>query len=368
MKVGKHCFGLLALLSACHSSPRATLSPGPSQAAANAPSTADASRNGPDSSAAGAGLPLALVADVDLPGRAVRFDYQDLDLAMRHLVIAHMSDASVVVVNLSDGAPVGVIPNVPTARAVVVADDVGRIFVTSSPNQLVIIDNGTLTEVARVQTGSAPDGVGWDPTHRVVGVSDQGDGAISLLADSGLGARQQLLLGSETGNVVFDAGRQVFWITVVAKSPPDQLVAVDPVGAQVMQSLSLPGCSGAHGLRIHPDGKSAFIACEDNDVLARVALDGVHAVTTGPTGSGPDVLSIDPGLGWLYVAAESGDLTVFDITQPGVALLGHDQPGDNSHSVAADPATHRVFFPLLSGPNGTPVLRILRPTGIAPNP
>jgi hypothetical protein len=30
--------------------------------------------------------------------------------------------------------------------------------------------------------------------------------------------------------------------------------------------------------------------------------------------------------------------------------------------VVADPATHRVFFPLESGPNGTPVMRILRPT------
>jgi hypothetical protein len=28
-----------------------------------------------------------------------------------------------------------------------------------------------------------------------------------------------------------------------------------------------------------------------------------------------------------------------------------------------DPATHRVFFPLLAGSGGTPVLRIMKPTG-----
>ena len=44
-------------------------------------------------------------------------------------------------------------------------------------------------------------------------------------------------------------------------------------------------------------------------------------------------------------------------------LMGHDHPGSNSHSVAVDPQTHRVFFPLMSGPNGTPVLRIMRPAG-----
>ena len=78
----------------------------------------------------------------------------------------------------------------------------------------------------------------------------------------------------------------------------------------------------------------------------------------------PDVMSIDPDLGWLYVAAESSDLTVFDINQPGVVLVGHDKPGDASHTVAVDPATHRAFFPLVMGPKGTPVLRIMKPSGI----
>ena len=98
-------------------------------------------------------------------------------------------------------------------------------------------------------------------------------------------------------------------------------------------------------------------------MLARVELSEGHAITVQKTGSGPDVLSIDPGLGWLYVAAESGDLTVFDLTKPGLGVIGHDRPGDNAHSVAVDPATHHVFFPLMAGPKGTPVLRIMRPGG-----
>jgi DNA-binding beta-propeller fold protein YncE len=308
-------------------------------------------------------LPLQLVADVDLPGKANRFDYEDLDVARGHLVIAHMNDASVLVVDLSDGSVVKLLPNLPVARGVIVADDVGRIFVTISPNRLVILDNTTLAEIARVPTGNAPDGVGWDPAHQVVGVSDQGDGAASLIAGAGSGKRTQVPLGVETGNIVFDASRGVFWVSVVTASPPDQLVAVDPVAASVVTRVDLPGCKGAHGLRLHPDGKSAFVACEGNDVVARVELGGTHAVVTAPTGSGPDVLSIDPGLGWLYVAAESGDLKVFDIHQAGLVNIDSEHPGDNAHSVAVDPATHRVFFPLMAGPKGTPVLRIMRPSG-----
>jgi YVTN family beta-propeller protein len=316
---------------------------------------------GSSGGAASARFPLELVADVGLPGKAVRFDYEDIDAARGHLIIAHMNDASVVVANLSDGSVVKVLPNIPVARGVVVAPDVGRIFVTSSPDTLVIVDSSSLSEIARVGTGHSPDGVGWDPVHKIVGVSDQADGAVSLIAGAGSGKRAQVKLGVETGNVVFDPTRNVFWASVVTAAPPNQLVAVDPVAAKVTTRIDLPGCDGAHGLRLHPDGKSAFVACEGNDVLARVDLDGAHTVVTAGTGSGPDVLSLDPGLGFLYVAAESGDLTVFDIQRPGLVRIDREHPGENAHSVAADPATHRVFFPLKAGPKGNPVLRIMRP-------
>jgi DNA-binding beta-propeller fold protein YncE len=354
---------LLLLLDGC----RTTGRPGGAGGAAGPPegvgAGAIADASGPQGTAAGGHLPLVPVADVPLPGGATRLDYQDIDRGRGHLVIAHMNDNSVLILDLRDGSVVKELKGISTARGIAVADEVGRIFVTSSPNQLVIIDNASLTEIGRVTTGGAPDGVGWDPIHNTVGVSDQRDGALSLIANAGGGARTAVALGTETGNVVFDSTRGWFWITVVTTSSPDQLVAVAPVDAKVKTRVNLPGCSGAHGLRLHPDARSAFIACEDNGVLARVDLVTGRLVGTAPTGDGPDVLSIDPGLGWLYVAAESGDLTIFDIAKPGVILVGHDHPGPNAHTVSADPTSHRVFFPLMAGPGGKPILRIMRPSG-----
>jgi DNA-binding beta-propeller fold protein YncE len=345
------------LLSACGACS------GSSSSSSNTPSgnPPDAPPPSGPSDAAKASFPLAPVADVDLPGKAVRFDYQDIDAQRGLLVIAHMNDASVVVADVKDGSTKKVLPNVPTARGVICAPEIGRFFVTSSPNQVVIFDADQLSEVARVTSGNGPDGIGWDEAHKVVGVSDQGDGAISLIDGSGQGARQQIKLGSETGNVQFDPTRNIFWITVVGPTAPDQLVAIDPVQKSILQKIPLPGCDGAHGLRIHPDGQSALIACEGNDMLARVDLGGSHAVVTAATGSGPDVLSVDPGLGLVYVAAESGNLVVFDVTKPGLVVADKEMVGAHAHSVAVDPASHRVFFPLLSAPKGTPVLRIMKP-------
>jgi DNA-binding beta-propeller fold protein YncE len=311
------------------------------------------------------GLPLVLVADVPLPGNATRFDYQDIDPTRGQLVIAHMGDSSVLVTSLADGSTMKELPGIGTVRGVLAASEIGRIFASAdATNELVLIDSSALTEMGRTPTGNGPDGIGWDPTDRIVGVSDQDDAAVSLIADGGTGKRTDVPLGGiETGNVVFDTGRGLFWVSVVTATLPNQLVAIDPLTATVKTRLDLPGCEGAHGLRIHPDGNSALVACEGNYVLARVDLGGTNAVTTAPTGGGPDVLSIDPSFGWLYVAAESGDLVVFDIGQPGLVAVDREHPGDNSHSVAVDPATHRVFFPLLAGTGGTPVLRIMKPSG-----
>ena len=323
-------------------------------------------RGAESSPASPASQRLVLVADVPLPGRAVRFDYQDIDVANQRLFIAHMNDASVVVASTVDGKVVKVIDHVPTPRGVAVAESVKRVFVTSSPGKLVIIDSDSLAEAGRVATGNGPDGVAWDSVHGVVGVSDQEDGALSLIAEAGTGSRRQVALGSATGNVTFDRTRALFWITVDADSGPDSLVSVDPVTAKVVAKFHLPGCTGAHGLRIHPDGKSALVACEGNSKLARVALDGSHALSLAASGADPDVLAIDAGLGWLYVAAESGDVRIFDLTKPGLVTIGREQPGNASHSVAVDPATHRVFFPLAVGPRGAPVLRIMRPAVAKP--
>jgi DNA-binding beta-propeller fold protein YncE len=307
-----------------------------------------------------------MVADVPLPGRPVRFDYQDVDSKNKHLFITHMNDASLVVVSTVDGSLLKVLGDIPTPRGVVVAESEQRVFVTSTPGKLVIIDSVALSELGRVATGSSPDGVAWDPKQRVVGVSDQADGALSLIAEAGAGVRKQVVLGKETGNVAFDAARDVFWITVVASAGPNLLISVDPVTTKLRAKIPLPGCAGAHGLRLHPDGKSALVACEDNSKLGRVELDGAHGLAFAPSGADPDVLAIDSGLGWLYLAAESGDLRVFDLQKPGLVSVGQQHAGAASHSVAVDPATHQVFFPLAIGPHGTPVLRIMRPLSIAP--
>ena len=86
------------------------------------------------------------------------------------------------------------------------------------------------------------------------------------------------------------------------------------------------------------------------------------AVTaTYPVDDGPDVLAFDPGWHRLYVASESGIVSIFDERGPELQPVG-EYRAPHAHSVAVDPRTHRVYLPL-ENVDGKPVLRILETAG-----
>jgi len=77
----------------------------------------------------------------------------------------------------------------------------------------------------------------------------------------------------------------------------------------------------------------------------------------------PDVLACVSGLRRLYVAAESGIVAAFSVSDSGLQKLGQVYLAPNAHSIAVDSQTHRVYVPL-ENIDGRPVLRVYEP--IAP--
>src|SRR5437667_2111638 len=166
-------------------------------------------------------------------------------------------------------------------------------------------------------------------------------------------------LGHEVGNVAYDSTRGLAYVTV---RPPDQVVAFDPTTGTITDRLRLKNCRGAHGLYVQPQTHQGFVACENNAKVVMVDLGNHRQIAAASVGNNPDVLAYDPGLGRLYVAAESGVVTVFSPTANRLHQLGQAHLADKAHSVAVDPATHLRFFPLERDPT-KPGLRVMQPVG-----
>jgi len=87
----------------------------------------------------------------------------------------------------------------------------------------------------------------------------------------------------------------------------------------------------------------------------------MRVIQHADVGEDPDVLAFDPGLRRLYVAAESGDVAVFAERGHRLTKLGRASLAPAAHTVAVDPRTHLVYFPLERGRGGGPQLLIMKP-------
>src|SRR5262245_12518133 len=91
------------------------------------------------------------VADVRLPGAAVRFDYMSADTSANRLYISHMDAGELVVFDLKGRKVAAVVRDVPRITGVWSVPALGKIYASvTGYHQVVVIDATKLRIVGRV--------------------------------------------------------------------------------------------------------------------------------------------------------------------------------------------------------------------------
>ena len=312
----------------------------------------------PPAAAAGA-LPLRTIADIRLAGRPTRLDYQAYDSA-RHLpFIAHLGDSSVAVVDTLARKVVANIAGLSRVHGVLVIPELRRVYVTATgARQVAVIDEADFKVVAAIPAGEYPDGLAYAANVRKLYVSDEA-GSGEVVIDAASNRRVATIqIGGEAGNSQYDPVSQHIFVNVQNRG---ELVEIDPRTDAVLGRHPLPGAKGNHGLSIDPVRQVALVACAGNDRLLIVDLRTMGVVAAHPLGQGPDVQAFDPGLRLLYVASESGVVSMFRDDGSGFRPIGEGRVAPHAHSIAVDADSHRVFLPL-QDIGGRPVLRVMEPT------
>jgi len=315
--------------------------------------------------AAGAGLPWTKVADVPLPGSTARFDYQAVDPSSHRLFISHMGAGTVVVFDLNGRHVTAALDGFPGATGITVDPGAHRAFVSvtggwlaslAGGGKLAALDTGTLKTVWMVPAGRFPDGSAI--AQGKLYVSDE-SGEQELVFDEASGRKIAAIpLGGEAGMTAFNARDGRIYVNVQTRR---ELAAIDPHSDGIVAEYPLPAdCDNNHGLLIEPSGGRAFIACDGNATLLIFDVADKKMIGHFSTGAEPDVLALDSGRGLLYVAAESGVVSVFDVSAAGAgSKIGEEFAGGNAHSIAVDENTGLVYLPLRDA-GGHPVLRIMQ--------
>jgi DNA-binding beta-propeller fold protein YncE len=275
-----------------------------------------------------------------------------------HLYIAHMGADQIVVFDTVSQAVVGIVDHLPTVTGVLAVPEVNRVYAAvAGDNQVSVIGPDTLTVIARVGNIGFPDGLAFVPETGEVYISDESGGGEVVLDTADDTVVTTIDVGGEAGNTHYDTGSGC---VLVAIQSENQLLAIDPGNHEVVGRYDMhAGCKAPHGFLIDAPARQAFVSCEDSATLLVVNLTTMQVMGAFPTGEGPDVLAFDPGWGRLYVASESGIVSIFDAQDETLRPVG-EYKAPRAHSIEVAPSTHLVYLPL-EDVDGHPVLRILTP-------
>jgi DNA-binding beta-propeller fold protein YncE len=305
---------------------------------------------------------LKTVAEIPVPGPAVRFDYQSLDTTTDRLYVAHMDAGTLLIVDVKTQRVVADLGGFSEVHGVWAVPELGRLYASvTGRQQVVVVDMRNDSVLARISGIDYPDGIAYAPNVRRIFVSDEHGGAdavIDVYADTLV---TRIPLGGEAGNTVYDP---VTACILVAVHERNEIAVIDPETNRIVAHVPVPGIQRPHGIALDAARRVAFVAGETNARIAVLDLTSDRVVATYSVGAEPDVLAFDPAWGRLYVGTESGTVSAFTeiAARDGMHLV---RDGDfalpHAHTVAVDPRTHLIYFPL-QDIGGAPVVRVMTAT------
>ncbi len=348
-------------------------------------------------------------------GQAQRFDhfdFQSYDPGTHLLFIVHTgpnpdkeaailhnpnfdvaTDGNIVVFNTQLNKVVGLI-NVPQAAGVIVAQNVGKVFIGDVESGTIYVANehSPFNIIAKVQLdpNDGPDAIEYDPVDHRIFVGDPGnaispDNANIVLKNQNVAVIDAITnrlitripfglhppFGDDVGHIQFDpVSHRIFVVTLplidqnlnIPQTPPSFLAVVNPITLRIESNIRLPDtCLVPHGVVIDVQQREAFVACVDSQNLVRVDLQTMRSFPGPPlpVAFNPDIVRLDHPLHLLFVGC-AGGISVFDESSRGLKSLGsYFLGGGSHHTIAIDEATQLIYLPQ-PFVGDRPILRIIR--------
>src|SRR5438477_1449311 len=261
------------------------------------------------------GQTLKQLAAIDLPGPGgKRFDYLTIDADDNYLISAHLAADRTYVIELATNKVVATVGDTPGAEGVEYVPELKKFYTSNAhDNTIGVVDLKQMKVIKKLKTEAKPDGSAYAAPFHKLYVSDERGKAEAIVDVTKDEVVKTLHFDSETGMPQYDpVARKVY----VNLQDQNIFAVIDPTTNEVVGRFPVGECKGNHGMALDPEHHRAFLACEENNLMAVFDLDKHAAIAFLPVADGPDVIKFDLGLGRIYVACYSGAVSVFHQDDP----------------------------------------------------
>ncbi|HEY7337625.1 MAG TPA: phosphatase PAP2 family protein [Bryobacteraceae bacterium] len=275
-------------------------------------------------------------------GGTQTWDYASIDSSARRLYISHQTQVEVL--NADSGKAIGTIADTPGVHGIALATGMNRGFTSNgSENKVSIFDTRTLALISKIDVGTGPDGIYYEPRTKRVFTNNHGSHDISAI-DAGSGRVVGTVKAEGDGEQAVIAADGMIYVNLEDKA---EVIAFDPESLQVKKRFPIGVAKTPTGLAYDAKTNRLFIGTRSEPRM--VAMDAATGKVLGsfPIGQGVDYAAFDPEARLIFFSCGGeGVVSVFrEKSADEFEDAGTITTQASAKTMAFDPKTAKIFLP-----------------------
>jgi YVTN family beta-propeller protein len=271
------------------------------------------------------------------------WDYLSIDNSSHQLFVSNGN--KVHIINLDNNSIIGVIDSLNGVHGAVVADKLGKGFISNGrDNSVAVFDLKTFKVLTRIPvTGKNPDAIVYDLySKRVFTFNGRSNNVTAIDAKTNMVVGTITLNGRPEFAVSNDKGNM--YVNIENKN---EIVEFNPKTLKITNTWSVAPGEGPSGLAIDIKNNKLFAGC-DNKMMVVVDAKTGKVIATPTIGKGVDACRFDPETHLAFSSCGEGILSVIKEVSPNkFENIDNVKTMKRARTMELDESTHNIYMSTL---------------------
>jgi YVTN family beta-propeller protein len=269
------------------------------------------------------------------------WDIPTIDPVANRLYLSHAT--KVVVVDVGKNAAVGEIADTPGVHAFLAVSEVQHGFSSNGKeSKSSVVDLTTLKTTSKIDTGSSPDAIVYEPRHGEVYVFNHTGNTVTVINAKAATVSATISLGGTPEFAAVDEPAGRIYCNIEDKS---EVAVIDADTHKVVAHWPLAPGEGPSGIALDARHHRLFSGCH-NKIMTMLDTNTGKVIANVPIGAGVDGCAFDDTTQLAFASCGDGTTTIAKEEAPNklevVQLLKTER---GARTMALDPRTHRIYLP-----------------------
>ena len=269
------------------------------------------------------------------------WDILTIDSTAHRLYLAHST--KVVVVDLGKNAVIGEITDTPGVHAFVAVPAMQRGFSSNGKESISsVVDLATLKTVSKIDTGSNPDAIVYEPKHGEVYVFNHTGNSATVISAKAMTVSATIQLDGNPEFAAVDEKAECIYCNIEDKS---EVAVIDTGKHEVVARWPLAPGEEPSGIALDGRHHRLFAGCH-NKMMVMLDTDTGKVIANVPIGAGVDGCEFDESSQLVFASCGDGTTTIAKEEAPNkltvVQVLNTER---RARTMALDQTTHRIYLP-----------------------